>query len=48
MTLDPSALRHILSSPAYEKGNNVRHQLGELVGQGRFSAGVFKRAFADL
>ncbi|KZV75630.1 cytochrome P450 [Peniophora sp. CONT] len=33
-TLDPVAIRHILSSPAYEKGEAIRHQLGELVGQG--------------
>ena len=36
-TLDPVALRHILASPAYEKGEAIRHQLGELVGQGYLS-----------
>ncbi|VDB85149.1 unnamed protein product [Peniophora sp. CBMAI 1063] len=40
-TLDPIALRHMLASPAYEKGEAIRHQLGELVGQGLlFSEGA--------
>ncbi|KZV64003.1 cytochrome P450 [Peniophora sp. CONT] len=34
MTIDPTALRHMLNSPAYEKGEQLKHFLGDILGEG--------------
>ena len=34
MTVDPMALRHMLSSPVYQKGEQLQRFLGDLLGEG--------------
>ncbi|VDC05284.1 unnamed protein product [Peniophora sp. CBMAI 1063] len=34
MTVDPTALRHMMSSPVYEKGKLLKHFLGDIIGEG--------------
>ena len=34
MTIDPTALRHMLTSPAFEKGEDMKKFLGDVMGEG--------------
>ncbi|KZV73158.1 cytochrome P450 [Peniophora sp. CONT] len=34
ITVDPTALRHMLNSSAYEKGQELKHLLGDILGEG--------------
>ena len=34
MTVDPTALKHMLNSPAYEKPDTLKHFLGDILGEG--------------